>query len=69
MLQFLIMSREIVTEGHLHSHTKILVKQIPENVPEILISFKLHKYWLNNGLIQCLSNLLGWVESGRCDFG
>ena len=56
-----------MTEGHLHSHTKILVKRLPENVPEIPIYFLLHEYWLNHGLIQFLPNRMERFDSIWCD--
>ena len=57
----------MVTEVQLHSHTKILVKRVPDNVPAMTISFLFHKHHLNQGLIRYLSNCLEWVESSWCD--
>ena len=65
---FMLTIPVMVTEGHLHSHKYILVKRVPENVPEIPISFIFHKYCLNHGLIRCLSNWTEWVNLSRCDF-
>ena len=61
------MIHEMVTEGRLLSHTKILVKWVPENVLEMSISFLLHKYCLNHGLIRCFSNWLERVDPSRRD--
>ena len=67
----MMMSHVMAIEGHLHSHAKILVKHVLEHVPEHVlampISFTLQKYFLNHGLILCLSNRLEWVESSRYD--
>ena len=64
---FMLISHAMVTEGHLPSHTKILVKWVPENVPAMSICLLFCKYWLNHGLIRCLSNRLAWVDSSQCD--
>ena len=45
------MSHAKVVEGHWLVHTKILVKQVPENVLAMPISFLLNEYWLNHVLI------------------
>ena len=37
------------------------------NVPATKIYFLLRKYQLNHLLIQCLSNILEWVDLIRCD--
>ena len=37
------------------------------NVPPITIYFILHKYWLNNWLVRCLSNHLECVDLSWCD--
>ena len=63
----MLMSHEMVTEGHLHSHMKILVKPILEKVLEVTISFILHEYRLNHGLIWCLSNWMEWIYLSWCD--
>ena len=57
----------MVTEGHLHSQTKILVKRVLYNVPVMPIYFLLHQYWLNHGLIQYFSNRMEWVDLSRRD--
>ena len=67
MSQFLMTSHAIVTKGHLHSHTKIFVKQVPDNVPNNPIYFLLQEYRLNHGLIRCFLNRLEFVESSWCD--
>ena len=67
MSQFLPMSHAVVTEGHLHSHKHIFLKPLPENVPVMPISFLLHKYRLNCGLVQCLLNRIDWVDSSWWD--
>ena len=40
--RFLLIIQVMVMEGHFLFHTKILVKQVPENVPAMSISFLLH---------------------------
>ena len=61
------MSHATVTEVHLHSNKYILVKRVPENVLVIPISFLLHQYLLNNGLILCLLSHLEYVDSSQCN--
>ena len=59
----------MLTVGHLLSHTKILVKFLPEevyipNVPVLTIFHLLHGYQ-NHGLIRCLLIRLKWVDVSR----
>ena len=62
----------MMTEGHLFSHTRILVKQVPEelyvpNVPVMSISFIFYEYQMNHLLILFVFNRLEWVDSIWCD--
>ena len=63
----MLMSHVMVMEGHLNYYKEILVNRIPENVSEMPISFLLHEYQLNHGLVRCFSNRLEWVDSIQCD--
>ena len=63
MSRFMPTSHAVVMEGHVHSHNKILVTRVLENVPAMPIYFLLHQCQMNHGLIQYLSNQLEWVDA------
>ena len=44
-----------------------ILKCVPENVTVAPISFILHEYCPNHGLIRCFSNQPEWVDSIWCD--